>query len=67
MTPEEWEIWKRINASAEALPAYPDLERQDFDEKAASLPPPRKARDYIYEALQGVVKPTETLRVSRLN
>jgi pimeloyl-ACP methyl ester carboxylesterase len=32
MTPEEWEIWKRINARpAEALAAYPDLERQDFD------------------------------------
>jgi hypothetical protein len=33
MTPQEWEICKHINArSAEALPAYPDLERQDFDE-----------------------------------
>jgi hypothetical protein len=33
MTPEEWEIWKRINARpAKALAAYPDLERQDFDE-----------------------------------
>jgi pimeloyl-ACP methyl ester carboxylesterase len=33
MTPEEWKIWKRINArSAKALAAYPDLERQDFDE-----------------------------------
>ena len=33
MTPEEWQIWKRINARpAKALAAYPDLERQDFDE-----------------------------------
>ena len=33
MTPEEWKIWKRINARpAEALAAYPDLERQDFDQ-----------------------------------
>ena len=33
MTPEEWKIWKRINARpAKALAAYPDLERQDFDE-----------------------------------
>lgn len=33
MTPEEWTIWKRINARpAKALAAYPDLERQDFDE-----------------------------------
>jgi pimeloyl-ACP methyl ester carboxylesterase len=32
MTPSEWEIWKRVNARrAEALAAYPDLERQDFD------------------------------------
>src|SRR6516162_11506787 len=31
MTPEEWKIWKRINARpAKALAAYPDLERQDF-------------------------------------
>src|SRR5436190_14320146 len=30
---EEWKIWKRINARpAKALAAYPDLERQDFDE-----------------------------------
>ena len=33
MTPEEWKIWKRINARpTKALAAYPDLERQDFDE-----------------------------------
>jgi hypothetical protein len=33
MTPEEWKIWKRISARpAKALAAYPDLERQDFDE-----------------------------------
>src|SRR5262245_24972007 len=33
MTPEEWKVWKRINARpAKALAAYPDLERQDFDE-----------------------------------
>jgi hypothetical protein len=33
MTPEEWKIWKRINARpAKALAAHPDLERQDFDE-----------------------------------
>src|SRR6516164_3919540 len=33
MTPDEWKIWKRINARpAKALAAYPDLERQDFDE-----------------------------------
>src|SRR5262249_38384265 len=43
MTPEEWKIWKRINARpAKALAAYPDLERQDFDEtldqRAAAAP-----------------------------
>jgi hypothetical protein len=33
MTPEEWKIWKRINARpAKALAAYPDLELQNFDE-----------------------------------
>ena len=33
MTPEEWKIWKRVNARpANALAAYPDLERQDFEE-----------------------------------
>jgi pimeloyl-ACP methyl ester carboxylesterase len=33
MTPEEWKIWKRVNARpAKALATYPDLERQDFDE-----------------------------------
>jgi pimeloyl-ACP methyl ester carboxylesterase len=33
MTPEEWKIWKRVSVRpAEALAAYPDLERQDFDE-----------------------------------
>ena len=33
MTPEEWKTWKRINARpAKALAAYPDLERQDFDQ-----------------------------------
>jgi hypothetical protein len=33
MTPEEWKIEKRLNArSAEALAAYPDQERQDFEE-----------------------------------
>ena len=46
MTPEEWKIWKRVNARpAKALAAYPDLERQDFDEtldqtaRAAALRP----------------------------
>jgi hypothetical protein len=38
MTPEEWKIWKRINARpAKALAAYPDLERQDFDEKTTRV------------------------------
>jgi pimeloyl-ACP methyl ester carboxylesterase len=33
MTPEEWKTWKRVSARpAKALEAYPDLERQDFDE-----------------------------------
>jgi pimeloyl-ACP methyl ester carboxylesterase len=33
MTPAEWETWKRASARpAEALAAYPDLERQNFDE-----------------------------------
>src|SRR6478609_4969747 len=33
MTPEEWAIWKRLNARPEAAIAeYPALERQDFDE-----------------------------------
>jgi pimeloyl-ACP methyl ester carboxylesterase len=33
MTPEEWKIWKRVSARpAAALAAYPDLERQDFDQ-----------------------------------
>src|SRR5258708_125996 len=33
MTPEEWKIWKRINARpAKALAPYPHLERQDFYE-----------------------------------
>ena len=33
MTPEEWKTWKRISTlPAKALAAYPDLERQDFDE-----------------------------------
>jgi hypothetical protein len=33
MTPEEWKIWKRVNARpAKAIAAYPDLERQDFDQ-----------------------------------
>jgi hypothetical protein len=33
MTPGEWKIWKRVNARpAAALAAYPDLERQDFDQ-----------------------------------
>src|SRR5258708_5703138 len=45
MTPEEWKIWKRINARpAKALAAYPDLERQDFDEtldQTAATPPLR--------------------------
>jgi pimeloyl-ACP methyl ester carboxylesterase len=32
MTPEQWKTWKRISAQpAEALAAYPDLERTDFD------------------------------------
>jgi pimeloyl-ACP methyl ester carboxylesterase len=46
MTPEEWKIWKRVNARpAKALATYPDLERQDFDEtldqtvRAAALRP----------------------------
>jgi hypothetical protein len=43
MTPEEWKIWKRINARpAKALAAYPDLERQDFDETLDL--PERRAR-----------------------
>src|SRR6516165_6428618 len=33
MTPEEWKTFKRISTrSAETLAAYPDQERQDFDE-----------------------------------
>jgi pimeloyl-ACP methyl ester carboxylesterase len=33
MTPEEWAIWKRLNARPEAAIAeYPALERQDYDE-----------------------------------
>jgi pimeloyl-ACP methyl ester carboxylesterase len=33
MTREEWEIWKRVNARpAKAIAAYPDLERQDYDQ-----------------------------------
>ena len=33
MTPAEWEIWKRVSTRpAETLAAYPDLERQNFDE-----------------------------------
>ena len=33
MTPAEWETWKRASVrSTEALAAYPDLERQNFDE-----------------------------------
>ena len=33
MTPEEWKTWKRVSVRpAKALAAYPDLERQDFDE-----------------------------------
>src|SRR5215469_4327148 len=33
MTPAEWETWKRASVRpAEALAAYPDLERQNFDE-----------------------------------
>jgi pimeloyl-ACP methyl ester carboxylesterase len=61
MTPEEWKIWKRINARpAKALAAYPDLERQDFDEPldqtaaAAALRPmpvvvlkPMRRREFI--------------------
>ena len=40
MTPEEWKIWKRVNARpARALAAYPDLERQDFDEFWTRRPP----------------------------
>ena len=32
MAPEEWKIWKRVNARpAKAIATYPDLERQDFD------------------------------------
>ena len=31
MTPEEWEIWKRVNARREEdIASYPDLERLDF-------------------------------------
>ena len=37
MTPEEWKIWKRVNARpAKALAAYPDLERQTLDQTAAA-------------------------------
>jgi len=33
MTPAEWETWKRVSTRpAETLAAYPDLERQNFDE-----------------------------------
>ena len=33
MTPAEWETWKRASTRpAETLAAYPDLERQNFDE-----------------------------------
>ena len=33
MTPTEWETWKRASTRpAETLAAYPDLERQNFDE-----------------------------------
>jgi pimeloyl-ACP methyl ester carboxylesterase len=33
MTPEEWTIWKRVNARpAAAIEQYPELEQQDFDE-----------------------------------
>ena len=33
MTPAEWEIWKRVSTRpADTLKAYPDLERQNFDE-----------------------------------
>jgi pimeloyl-ACP methyl ester carboxylesterase len=33
MTRAEWETWKRVNTRpAETLAAYPDLERQNFDE-----------------------------------
>ena len=44
MTPEEWKTWKRINTPAEALAAYPDVERPDFDKTldqtaAAALKP----------------------------
>jgi pimeloyl-ACP methyl ester carboxylesterase len=43
MTPEEWKIWKRVSARpAAAVAAYPDLERQDYDETldqtAAAVP-----------------------------
>jgi pimeloyl-ACP methyl ester carboxylesterase len=62
MTPEEWKIWKRINARpAKALAAYPDLERQDFDETldqtAAAAAPrpmpvvahPRRLLDFVVD------------------
>ena len=44
MTPAEWETFKRINTPAEALAAYPDVERPDFDKTldqtaAAALKP----------------------------
>jgi pimeloyl-ACP methyl ester carboxylesterase len=33
MTREEWKTWKRVNARpAKAIAAYPDLERQDYDQ-----------------------------------
>jgi pimeloyl-ACP methyl ester carboxylesterase len=33
MTPAEWEIWKRVSTRpADTLKAYPDLERQNFDQ-----------------------------------
>ena len=46
MTPAEWEIWKRVSTRpADTLKAYPDLERQNFDETldqtaAAAAPRP---------------------------
>ena len=43
MTPEEWKTWKRINARpAKALAAYPELERQDFDELWTRRPPQQR-------------------------
>jgi pimeloyl-ACP methyl ester carboxylesterase len=45
MTREEWEIWKRVNARpAKAIAAYPDLERQDYDQTFDQTPAATKLK-----------------------